>query len=116
MESCIISKINECGCSYSSDLSAACPQRIATIINRSELYEDNLFQELEENLHSDYFVHTHKACVPTFTSEQHNTRRLKQKGCDAIGTYVSPRKTRHSSISKFYLQKHCLFYGGNMQS
>ena len=116
MESCIISNINTCGCSYSSDLSAACPQRIATIINSSELYEDNLFQELEENLQSDYFVHTHNACVPTYTSKQHNAGLLKQKGCDAIDTYVSPRKTRHSRISKSYLQKLCLFYGGNMQS
>ena len=112
----MISKIDKCGCSYLSDLSTACPQRIATIINSSKLYEDNLFQELEENLHSDYFVHTHKACVPTYTSKQHNARLLKQKGCDAIDTYVLPRKTRHSSISKIYLQKHCLFYGGNMQS
>ena len=69
MESCIISKIDKCGGSYLSDLSAACPQRIATIMNSSVLYEDNLFQELEENLHSDYFVHTHKACVPTCTSK-----------------------------------------------
>ena len=46
---------------------AAGPQRMASIKNSIKLYEDNLFQELEENLQSDidYFAHTHYAWVTT---------------------------------------------------
>ena len=96
MESCIFSKVDKCGCPDSSDLITVGPQRIATIINRSKLYEDNLFQELEENLQSDsnYFVHTHKACVSTYTTKHYIARFLKRKGRDAIDTCISPKKTR----------------------
>ena len=98
----------------SNNLSDAGPERVFKIISCSKEHNDQLYSQLQAQLHEDknLIVRCHRNCVSTYTSKLQIKRHLKRQEKQTKSDGASqPKRHRRCDISEFIFQQHCLFCG-----